>query len=91
MTHQLHLDIRGTVQGVCFRAETRRTAQALGLTGWVRNTPDGAVAVCAEGAKTALQELAAWCQHGPPSARVRGVTAEWRPATGEWSHFSIHR
>jgi len=35
--------IHGRVQGVFFRAETRKMADALGIRGWARNNPDGTV------------------------------------------------
>lgn len=62
--------ITGRVQGVGFRYHTQRTAQALGLKGWVRNRPDGAVEVWAEGEESALEGLLDWLRHGPPTARV---------------------
>ena len=43
---QVHLIVRGRVQGVFFRAATQREARRLGLTGWVRNRPDGSVEIC---------------------------------------------
>ena len=44
---RLHAIVHGQVQGVYFRDSTRQTAKRLGLTGWVRNLPDGAVEVTA--------------------------------------------
>ena len=72
----LRLRITGLVQGVFFRAETRKIAASLGLAGWVRNCDDGAVDVHAEGPDAALQQLRAWCAHGPPMARVERVEAQ---------------
>jgi acylphosphatase len=63
----------GRVQGVFFRASTRTQAQALNLTGWARNLPDGGVAVLACGEAPAVDALHAWLRHGPPAARVDGV------------------
>ncbi len=70
-----HLIITGQVQGVFFRATTQEMAQSLGLTGWVKNTNEGAVEIHAEGSEDALQQLEEWCQHGPPAARVEKMTA----------------
>lgn len=47
----------GRVQGVFFRAQTRTAAWALGLTGWVRNLPDGSVEAHVEGDAGKLDEL----------------------------------
>ena len=54
---RLTVIIQGRVQGVSFRYYTQRTAQSLGLKGWVRNERDGGVAVVAEGSETELKQL----------------------------------
>lgn len=56
-SERLELVVRGRVQGVYFRASTRDEARRLGLTGWVRNEPDGSVRVLAEGPRAALEAL----------------------------------
>ncbi len=86
---RLRAIVGGLVQGVSFRAATRREALRLGLTGWVRNRPDGSVELVAQGERPALEALLAWLQHGPPAARVDGVEARWDAATGEFSSFDI--
>jgi len=63
----------GLVQGVAFRWTTKARARELGLSGWVRNLPDGRVEVWAEGATSAVGELLRWLERGPPAARVEGV------------------
>lgn len=65
--------ISGRVQGVYFRATTRERALRLGLTGWVRNRPDGAVEVLACGEEAKLAALEAWLRRGPDLARVVSV------------------
>jgi acylphosphatase len=85
------LQVTGQVQGVNFRSSTKAEADALCLTGWVRNRPDGSVEVVIEGPKGAAQQLIDWCQHGPVLARVEGLTIEWQAASGEFSEFKIHR
>ena len=62
--------VEGRVQGVGFRAATRRRARQLGLRGVAENLPDGRVRVIAVGTAEALDELAAWLRRGPPGARV---------------------
>ena len=74
-----HLRITGLVQGVFFRAETLKKATELGLTGWVRNTDDGAVEVHAQGAEEKLKELEQWCTKGPPRAQVQNVSVDEVP------------
>lgn len=81
--------VSGRVQGVNFRYYTRQTALRHGLTGWVRNRPDGTVSVLAEGDEAALRVLLAWLHDGPPSAMVERVEARWEDASGEFRTFSI--
>jgi acylphosphatase len=88
---RVHLRIYGQVQGVFFRASTEAEARRLGLTGWVRNCPDGSVEVVAEGPRVKLEALVAWCRHGPARAQVDHVEIEWSEATGEFSGFRTTR
>ncbi|MCB9539018.1 MAG: acylphosphatase [Myxococcales bacterium] len=88
---RLHLRVRGRVQGVFFRASTQSTARDLGLTGWVRNLPDGDVEAVAEGPRDALERLLAWTHEGPAQARVDAVDPTWTEATGEFADFSVRR
>jgi acylphosphatase len=74
--------ITGFVQGVSFRAYTQARARDLGVTGWVRNEPDGAVAGHFEGPDRAVNALVDWCRHGPAYAEVEGVTVRDAAATG---------
>jgi len=74
------LVVHGRVQGVGFRASVRARARTLGVQGWVRNRPDGAVEVAVEGAPAAVAALEAYCAVGPSLARVTGVeTADAAP------------
>lgn len=68
--------VSGHVQGVAFRAHTRAQALALGVRGHARNLADGRVEVLAVGDAEAVERLAAWLLHGPPSARVDAVHRE---------------
>jgi acylphosphatase len=79
---RVRVRVSGRVQGVWFRDSCRREAERLGLTGFVRNEPDGTVAVEAEGADAAVDALVAWCRQGPPGARVSGVDVESVVTTG---------
>lgn len=91
MNRRVHLRIRGQVQGVSYRASARFEALRLGLTGWVRNLPAGDVEAIAEGSDAQLSAFVAWCEQGPPSARVRGVERREAAATGEFTSFEVHR
>ena len=65
--------IRGTVQGVYFRASARNTARELGLTGWVRNVADGSVESLVSGPEDAVEQFAVWLWRGPEGATVTKV------------------
>jgi len=86
---RVHLWVRGHVQGVNYRSSTRQQGLLLGLTGWVRNRPDGRVEVVAEGEEGALQQLIAWCRRGPEWAQVEEVEVRWETFTGEFQRFGI--
>jgi acylphosphatase len=74
--NQVRLKISGDVQGVLFRAGAREKADSLGISGWVKNEPDGTVSIYAAGAPQNLQTFIDWCKHGPPAARVDKVEIE---------------
>jgi acylphosphatase len=70
------LVVRGHVQGVFFRETTRREAERRGVTGWVRNQPDGSVEAVLEGEAEAVERVIERCRSGPPGARVDAVDVE---------------
>jgi len=70
MKKNLTIKIHGQVQGVFFRASTKEKADELGVTGLVRNEPDGSVYVEAEGEEKSLETFVRWCHRGPPRATV---------------------
>jgi acylphosphatase len=75
--------VRGRVQGVFFRDETRRRARSLGVTGWVANRSDGAVEAVFEGSRDAVESMVGWCGRGPSGARVDDVQTTWEDPRGE--------
>jgi acylphosphatase len=85
----VHAIVYGYVQGVFFRAFVSRRANELGLTGYVRNLPDGAVEVQAEGERKQLEKLISHLRVGPPAAIVERVVTNWSEYTGTYSTFSI--
>jgi acylphosphatase len=68
--------VSGRVQGVGFRYTTRGLAQELGLAGWVRNLPNGAVEVWAQGPNEAVDQLRTLLEHGPRGSFVNSVKFE---------------
>lgn len=67
------LTINGHVQGVGYRMAFADAANALGLSGWVRNRLDGTVEASVHGDTGAMREIISWAKHGPPAARVEDV------------------
>lgn len=84
-----HVFISGEVQGVYFRDYTRRKAQALGLTGWVRNLRDGRVEAVFEGEAKAVQQAVDWCYVGSPYAQVESVEVSYEEPSGVFDGFHI--
>lgn len=80
---------RGMVQGVFFRSNTRKCAQSLGLTGWVRNRADGAVEAVLEGEEEAVKQAIDWCVTKQPYARVDSKTVEFSEAKDEYDGFFV--
>lgn len=85
----LHAIVRGRVQGVFFRAFVQTHANALGLTGYVRNLPSGTVEVQVEGDRRKLEELLRSLYQGPPSAKVDNVEVHWGDYSGDFHGFSV--
>ena len=67
----------GKVQGVFFRANTRKRAVESGIKGWVRNLPDGSVEALFIGTREGVEEVIEWCRSSQPHARVDDVEIEW--------------
>ncbi len=65
--------VSGRVQGVWFRRSTADIAELSGVSGWVRNLPDGRVEAIFEGDRGAVGFVVDWCSDGPPAARVEAV------------------
>lgn len=86
---RVHAVVRGYVQGVNFRYHTIRTAQSLGLSGWVANRWDGAVEAVAEGMRSDLDEFLDFLHRGSPSASVQAVDVKWDTPTGEFTGFRV--
>jgi acylphosphatase len=74
--------ISGRVQGVFFRDTCRRMAERHGVSGWVRNLPDGSVEAVFEGSTGEVSRLVEWSHHGPRSAVVENVRVQAEPPEG---------
>lgn len=79
----------GLVQGVFFRAQTRRKARELGLRGWVRNCSDGSVEAVVEGEEKRVKELVDWCSRNIYGAEVEKVDIKYEQFKNEFTNFEI--
>jgi len=87
---RLYTVAQGRVQGIYFRDFTLRKAQALGLTGYVKNLPDGrSVEVLAEGERANLEQLLEHIKRGPEAARVDRVHVKWSEYSGNFKAFEM--
>ena len=89
MQKRLECQAFGRVQLVMFRDFVTRKARALGITGTVKNNPDGSVSVAAEGEESNLKELLALVQRGSVLSRVERVEESWKEYLGEYKNFAI--
>ena len=85
----LYLMVEGFVQGVGFRFFTERMARGYGLSGYVRNLPNGWVEIEVEGEDGALNAFLEDVRRGPALSRVTKVNVEQRPLTGRYTEFEV--
>lgn len=86
---RVHVYVTGIVQGVSFRYYTMQEAARSGVSGWVRNLPDGRVEAVIEGDEVGVDRMLAWCREGPRSARVDHLEVLPETPTGEFQGFRI--
>ena len=77
------------VQGVFYRRFVVEEARKTGLSGMVRNLPDGRVEVVAEGTRENLEVLVSRLKQGPPGASVSGLELDWGEETQGLAGFDI--
>ena len=75
--------VAGSVQGVFFRASCAAEARRVGVGGWVRNLPGGAVDAAFEGPEASVARMIAWCRRGPELARVDEVEVRSEEPVGD--------
>lgn len=81
--------VEGLVQGVYFRDYAQKEARGLGLSGWVRNRPDGSVEAVLEGETEKVEQMLAWLHIGSPQAEVREVQVADEQPLGDKTAFAI--
>ncbi len=81
--------VKGRVQGVCFRIETQKAAQRIGVFGYVENLPDGSVEAFFQAEKDKVEKMLEWCWKGAPFSRVDDVVKEPVPVQEKLKGFEI--
>lgn len=89
MIRHLNIRVSGLVQGVFYRHSAKLKTGELGITGFVRNEPDGSVYIEAQGEEKVLKEFLDWCYEGPDSARVEKVEYEFNDKIENFTNFTI--
>ena len=80
---RVHVFVNGEVQGLGFRQAIADKATEQGVTGWVRNLPDGRVEAVLEGPRDEVYRVVGLCRAGPKGARVDGVQVDREPPRNE--------
>ena len=81
--------ITGRVQGVCYRAWARAEAEAIGVTGWVKNERDGSVTALIAGPKGKVSQMVEALWEGPGAAAVNYVATEELELSDRPERFTI--
>ena len=81
--------VQGRVQGVYFRAYTRKTALKLSITGTVKNRNDGHVEIVATADPTAMADFIKWCNKGPLLAKVTDISVNTLTEIEYFNDFDI--
>ncbi|MFO7754061.1 MAG: acylphosphatase [Desulfobacteraceae bacterium] len=88
-TVNLRVIISGRVQGVFYRAETKKAAERNNVKGWVRNLPGGDVEAVFEGTRENVEKMVDWCRKGPPGSSVTSVKTEKNSTLENFPGFEI--
>jgi acylphosphatase len=85
---EVHVLFLGRVQGVGFRYTVQRLAHQLGLSGWVRNQPNGDVELVAEGEKDVIDQLLARIEQ-QFEANIQDKQVSFQPSQNRCHDFRI--
>jgi len=89
MVKTLHCLISGKVQGVGFRAWTKRIADQMGICGWVRNLKDGRVEALAQGEEEKLEEFKGKLAQGPAISKVEDIECKYIDYEKKYDNFEV--
>ena len=83
-----HYSVKGDVQGVFFRLNTKRKADELELSGWVKNCSDSSVELVVQGPVEKVKLMVRALKKGFPGSKVVSVI-EQGEVKKRFSGFSI--
>lgn len=86
-----HLYIAGRVQGVYYRQSMQEKAEALCITGWCRNLPDGRVEAVIQGREEPVEAMMKWAYSGPAQAIVDSIEVLDADPAGRFNRFEVRR
>jgi len=89
MNTRKYVLVSGKVQGVFVRSSTKKKADELHLTGWVRNLDDGRVEAVFEGDQDKIEKIVEWCRKGSSYAVVNDIQIITEEYKGEFNDFSV--
>lgn len=84
-----HIFVSGKVQGVWFREKTKKKAEKLEVTGWVKNLLDSRVEAVFEGDRNRVEEMVNWARKGPIWAKIEALDVVWEDYQAEFEGFEI--
>ena len=84
-----HIFVSGRVQGVFFREKTKKKAEQLRITGWIKNLADSRVEAIFEGKKENVQNMVDWARKGPIWAKIDALNVIWEDYKAEFNKFEI--
>lgn len=87
---RLHLIIKGRVQGVFYRHNTKKKAIELNLKGYVKNLDNSNVEVIVEGQENNLKIFLDWCWQGSSFSKVENIEIKWENSKDEYSEFTVN-
>ena len=86
---ELKIELSGRVQGISFRAITKKFADKIGLKGYVSNRDDGSVSIVAQGSEEQLKELTDWIKSNPGASKINNIKLQEQDAEKEYSDFQV--
>jgi len=86
---RVHIFVSGRVQGIFFRENTKKKAEKLAISGWVKNLRDGRLEAIFEGDRENIEKMVNWAKKGPIWAKIDDFSLVWEDYLGQFKDFEI--